>query len=201
MAPARDPTQQPPSAGRIDQDAIRALLEQHLPGLQAFLRQRMGGACAAKESSADLAQSVCREVLQRLADGRLQYHSAAEFRQWLYNAALFKVQDRHKYWGRERRGAGVEVPPVDGATTDRRFRSLRTPSQDAILEEKLSRFEAALAELPPEQQRVVVLARIEGRSHREIAAELSITESHSRVLLARALARLARRCDERTSAC
>jgi RNA polymerase sigma-70 factor (ECF subfamily) len=182
------------SASRGDDVALSSLLGQLVPDLRGFLRRRMGAELAARESSSDLVQSVCREVLQRLADERLEHRSAAEFKQWLYNAAIFKLRNRLKYWGAARRDPGQEAPPADDSNTA--FHSLRTPSQEASLQEQYSRLEAAIERLPPEQRRVVVLAKLEGRSHREIAAELGISEGHSRVLLARGLARLASLCDD-----
>lgn len=158
----------------------------------------MGKALLAHESSGDLVQSVCREVLERIADERLEYRSTAEFKQWLYNAAIFKIRNRVKYWAAARRNPAVEPAPGDVSRWQLLLASLRSPSQEAILGEGLARLEAALASLPKEQQRIIVMARLDGRSHKEIAAEFGITESHSRVLLARGLARLARVLDRGT---
>jgi RNA polymerase sigma-70 factor (ECF subfamily) len=186
-------------ASQGDPQAILQLLEQHLPELRGFLHRHMGRELLAHESSADLVQSVCREVLERLADERVQYRTAAEFKQWLYNAAMFKIRNRLKYWGAARRDAHQEVPVVDASQSQALFQSLWTPSQAASLKENLARFESALARLPGEQQQVIVLSKLEGRSHKEIAEQLGITESHSRVLLTRGLARLARLRDEQES--
>lgn len=191
MASAWDP-QLVTRASQGDRAAVLALLEEHLPGLRAFLRRRMGPALAARESAVDLVQSVCREVLERLSDERLEYRGAAEFKQWLYNAAMFKLRNRFKYWDAQRRDADEQPFTLDRSTSAALLRSLWTPSEAASLNEELARFEAALAQLTEPQQRVIVLAKLEGRAHGEIAAQLGITEGHSRVLLARGLARLAR---------
>jgi len=172
-----------------------ALLEEHLPGLRGFLRQHMGRQLLAHESSADLVQSVCREVLERLAAERIEYRGDAEFRQWLYNAAMFKIRNRLKYWGAARRDPRQEAP-LDATQSAALFQSLWTPSQAVSMEEGLARFQAALARLPAEQQQVIVLAKLEGLSHRAIGERLGVTESHSRVLLTRGLARLARLLDQ-----
>jgi len=59
------------SASRGDGIAIDELLHRYLPGLRAFVRLRASPAVRAKESASDIAQSVCREVLEDLAWGVL----------------------------------------------------------------------------------------------------------------------------------
>lgn len=177
-----------------DREAMHALLERYLPGLQRWLRQRAGRWMAAKESSADLAQSVCREVLEHLATNRVAYRGEAQFRQWLYNTALFKIKNRRRYYHRQKRDVVREqLHGGDGdVAAEQLLRTLRTPSADAIVREDLARFEAAFAQLPEQCREILVMARLEGRSHREIAERLGITEGNSRVILSRVLARLAR---------
>ena len=55
----------------------------------------------------------------------------------------------------------------------------------------MARFERAFAELPEKYRGVLELHHVEGLAHAQIAERLGITEPHSRVLLSRALARLA----------
>jgi RNA polymerase sigma factor (sigma-70 family) len=57
--------------------------------------------------------------------------------------------------------------------------------------EKAERLRAAIARLPEHYREVVELAYVHGLSHAEIAARLAIHETKSRVLLSRALSRLA----------
>ncbi len=174
--------------------AVDELLARYLPGLRAYVRRRAGRLIHARESSSDVVQSVCREVLERLADQRFEYRGEEAFRRWLYQAAVLKMRDRRRFWLAERRDAGREVSPPDGsgAPGPAVFRASGTPSQEAGRREDVERVRAALRELPPNYRRVIELAQLEGRPHREVAAELGITEAHSRVLLSRALARLAR---------
>jgi len=173
-------------ASRGDPAAVDALLEQHLPGLQAFLSRRAGPLLLARESGADLAQSVCREVLERLRDGRFEYRGDAAFKQWLYQAALLKLRDRRDFHGAARRDGARE----DVATASRVAAADPTPSQDAMAHERAEEIVRAIERLPPDMRRVVELARFERRSHSEIAAALGISEENSRKLLSRALARL-----------
>ncbi|MEZ5967043.1 MAG: sigma-70 family RNA polymerase sigma factor [Planctomycetota bacterium] len=178
---------------RIDrQTAIDEVLLRYLPRVEAWIRRHAGRRTLGKESGTDLSQSVCREVLQDIARGKFEYRGEHEFKKWLYQAASLKVQSRARFYAAERRDVGREVGSEHApAMLQELFKTLCTPSRDAGAREDLHRLELAFARLPALMQRVVVLARFEGRSHREIAAELDTTESHSRVLLSRALARLA----------
>ncbi|MBL9076784.1 MAG: sigma-70 family RNA polymerase sigma factor [Planctomycetes bacterium] len=173
-----------------DRTAIEALLVAYLPGLRDYLSRHAGAAVAAKETPDDLAQSVCREVLERLDDERLEYRGEAQFRQWLYQAAVHKLQNRRRHLHAERRDTRREV--AASGTWEDHLARLSTPSQQAMRREDLQCLEGALAALTDEQREIIRLARLEGRSHAAIAAQLGVTESHSRVLLARAMARLGR---------
>jgi RNA polymerase sigma-70 factor (ECF subfamily) len=66
-----------------------------------------------------------------------------------------------------------------------------TPSRAAEQHEDIERMRAALAKLPPKHREVIVLAYVDGLSHKQIAEKLELSEANSRVLLSRALARLA----------
>ncbi len=180
-----------------DAAALGVLLERHLPGLRRFLARRAGGVVGARESVSDLAQSVCREVLEDLEGERFEYRGEPEFKQWLYQAALYKVQDRRRYHGAEMRAGGREVagraPGSEGSSSRLDFfRTLCTPSQEAMRQEDLDALQRAFERLPERYAAVIRLVHFEGRSHREVAEELEISEANSRVLLARAVARLAK---------
>lgn len=182
-------------ASRGDAGAVEALVEHYLPDIQRFVVRRAGGALLAKESSSDLVQSICREVFQQIADERLEYRGEHEFKQWLYRAALLKLAERARHRRAERRDAARELAP--GSAADSALRAApeptgsATPSAAAIRSEDAEHLRAAVASLPESYREIVELAYLEGLSHQEIAVRLSISESNSRVLLSRAVARLA----------
>lgn len=177
-------------ASRGDATAIEGLVARYLPELRRFVDQRAGRDLLRKESGADLVQSVCRELFQGLRDERFEYRGEAEFKQWLYGAAILKIEGHRRHWRAAKREAGREEPL---ATDDGRapLAPSTTPSANAVLGEEKERLRAAIARLPEHYREIVDLAHLQGFSHAEIAARLSISESNSRVLLARALARLA----------
>jgi len=172
-----------------DREAVEQLLAAHLSRLRAFLRLRMGGAVRSRESTEDLVQSVCREALERL-DG-FEYRGEASFRHWLFQQAEHKVVDRARFYGRAKREGAREVQlDREEAETLRGLESLFTPSRDAAAREELQRLEAAFAKLPPDQREVILLARIVGLPHPEIAQRMNRSVSATWTLLSRALAKL-----------
>ena len=177
-------------ASRGDASAIEALLDRFMPELTRYVGRRAGRAVLAKESGADVVQSVCREVLESLRTERLEYRGEREFKQWLYRAALLKLEGRRRHWRAEKRDALTEF--VLGAHSDSpEVAASGSPSAEAMRHEDAERMRNAIASLPENYREIIELAYVEGCTHAEIAARLSISETNSRVLLSRALARLA----------
>lgn len=173
-----------------DRAAVEALLREHLPAVEAFVRRHAGQIVRQRESPSDVAQSVCREVLERLADGRVRLQGEAAFKSWLYRAAVLKMMARQRHWQAERRDPGrLRTPSAEAVSQP--FVEHATPSREAALLEAMERLAAALATLSESHRDAILLHHVEGLSHREIGQRLGLTESHSRVLLSRALARLA----------
>ena len=182
-------------ASRGDGAAIESLLARYLPDLERYVRRNAGAVVRSRESGSDLVQSVCREVLERLGSERFEYQGEAEFKQWLYRAALLKIMNRHRFYTADKRDAGREQPlesGMHGRAAEALHRSFATPSGDAMLREDLARIEGAFAQLKPAYREIITLAYVDGLPHKDIAARLAISEANSRVLLSRALARLAK---------
>lgn len=179
-------------ASRGDVPALDSLLERYLPEVEHFLRGRASPQLLARESGADLAQSVCREALERLADERLELRGAAAFKQWLYRAAELKLKNRWRYWQAEKRAADREQGLLDDEGERALYRSIFSPSREAIRREEIERFHRALEQLEEQPRQAIALFHLKGCSHAEIAKQLGISESYSRTLLARGLARLSK---------
>jgi RNA polymerase sigma-70 factor (ECF subfamily) len=184
-------------ASRGDREALDALVEQHLAGLLTFVRARAGRRLRVREETFDLALSACREVLADLESGREL--DEAHFRHWLYLAAERKIADKARYWARERRDA-ERMAPLDRGTSPEAVGKGPSPSQEAVAREDWARAEEALAALPEEYREVILLARVVGLPHAEIALRLGRSEGATRMLLSRALARLARSMPPRSGA-
>jgi RNA polymerase sigma-70 factor, ECF subfamily len=186
------------AARRGEPRAIDSLFARNLPPLVAFIRARAGKAIAARESAADIAQSVFREVLQD-AD-HIELKGEGAFRNWLYMQATRKVLDRAKYHGRDRRDVGKEVAiPDAGPGADALlacYATIATPSRHAAAREELTRFEEAVLELPENQRDAVTMSRLMGLSYAQVADQMGLTESAVRGLVARGLAALSSHLDD-----
>ncbi|HLQ38151.1 MAG TPA: sigma-70 family RNA polymerase sigma factor [Planctomycetota bacterium] len=176
-----------------DPGAVGELLERYLADLRAYVGKHTGPQLAGKETPADLVQSVCREVLEGMQRGAFEFRGEAQFRQWLYQAALHKIQMKARYFGAERRAGHREQPLGDGGSQAGMTPQVsRTPSRSAAEREERQLFRQAMQQLSPPQRQIVEWAHLEGLSHKDIGARLGITEANSRMMLSRALARLAR---------
>ncbi|MFO0981706.1 MAG: sigma-70 family RNA polymerase sigma factor [Planctomycetota bacterium] len=178
-----------------DEQAIHALLTQHLAGLRAFLRLRMGPELRAKESASDLVQSVCLDLLRNM--GRYQYRSDANFRRWLYLTAMRKVSNKVAYYRRERRDVAREA---DVESVGAAYGTLSTPSRGAMQREEVERLERVFDSLAPDHREVLTLSRLVGLSHREIAEIMGRSETATRSLLVRALAALSKALEQPATA-
>ena len=84
-----------------NQAAIRELLEQHLPMIQAVVRRRMSQVLRAREESIDVVQSVCRQVLENL--DRYEQRTEEGFGAWLLKLVEHKLVDHYRGLKREKR--------------------------------------------------------------------------------------------------
>ena len=169
------------------------LYEHHLPAFRAFVRLRMGELLRAKESGTDIVQSVFREVLEELAD--FEWKGDAAFRQWLFQRGMGKILNRHKYYKAARRDAALEARAGGLSQDESRlancYATVCSPSSAAMDRKDLRRLEKAFDALSDDHREAILLARIVGLSGREVAEQMGRTESAVRMLLSRALSRLA----------
>ncbi|MFM7283187.1 MAG: sigma-70 family RNA polymerase sigma factor [Planctomycetia bacterium] len=192
------PPEAPQGGGPTPAD-IPQLLEAHLGGLRAFLRARAGPAIRARLGDSDLVQSVCREVLEDAP--RAHFANEAAFRGWLYTAALRKLVEKNRRITADKRDIRREVPADAGAGDDAgplvALASMVTPSMVAMGRESVEQLEAALDALSDEQREVLVLARMVGLSHAEIARQTGRSEEACRQILRRGLLKLGTELQER----
>jgi len=180
------------AAQRGNGDALDALLRRHLPALRAFVRAKSGPRIRERESCSDLVQTVCREALGSLRE--YEWRGEGSFRHWLYQLALNKIRNRVDYYGAARRNVDREVRGDGGddgtGALAEAYASVCGPSQFAIAREAVENFEACLDELSEDHREIVLLSRVVGMGHGEIAEELGIDRGTVRTRLSRALARL-----------
>ena len=160
--------------------------------LRAYIRLRMGPELRRHEGSSDLVQSVCRAVLQR--SERFVPDSRANFAHWAFETALRLIRDRARHWQAAKRAPAAldegHLSDVDCTQLLESYGRFAAPSQVAVARERIEQIERCFDRLSPLQREVIILARIQGLSHEEIAARLQRRPAAVRMLLSRALARL-----------
>lgn len=183
-SPVQDDAELYERAATGDGASLDVLLARYLPQLHAYVHVRLSGELRARESSMDVVQSVCRDLLAER--GRFDFRGEERFRAWLFTAALNKIRDKHRF----HHGAGRNVRREQKATAEFDLtvaKNLLTPSQDAIAAETARQVREALADLSEDHREVITLARIVGLPHRVIAEVMDRTEEATRQLLGRAL--------------
>lgn len=190
------------AAQRREQGALDALVRGHLDDLRAFVRLELDPALRLRESCSDVVQSVCREVVEDL--GGFEDRGAGSFRAWLFTAALNKIRQKHHRWQAEKRNPAREATAKrnhDSESDGDIYASLcslgGSPSEHAIAREQAERIERGMDKLSPEHREVLLLARIVGLSHREIAERTRRSEVAVRSLLSRGSLRLLAALEER----
>lgn len=180
-----------------DREALEHLLEQHLPGLEAFVRLRVGRAFGQREGASDVVQSACRDIVLG-ADG-FRYGGPEGFRKWLYAVAARKVADKFAFHNAQCRDIAREAPnspALRGLSDPARSVLARlsgvfaSPSQAAEGAELLERLAGALEQLEEDEREVVLLSRVAGLPRSEVAEAMDRTEASVRNLLHRSLVKL-----------
>jgi RNA polymerase sigma-70 factor (ECF subfamily) len=174
--------------------AVEQLLVRNLPGLEAFVRLRMGPVLRGLLTAPDLVQSVCREVLEDL--GAFEFRGEAPFRHWLFVRAENKLREKHRYHGAEKRDHSKLSALPDATTAFSAYQTLCTPSKDLEVRETMRAVEAAFDQLPDDYREAITLHKLCGLSHAEIAERMQRSEGAVRNLVYRGISRLALLVDE-----
>jgi RNA polymerase sigma-70 factor (ECF subfamily) len=177
------------AARNKDEAALQQLLVRNLPGLEAFVRLRMGAALRGLMTAPDLVQSVCREVLEDLGD--FEFRGEGPFRHWLFVRAENKLREKHRYHHRDKRDRQKAVSLSEGTNAITGYRTLLTPSKDLEVQETMRRVEAAFDQLPEDYREAVTLYKLCELSYAEIAERMNRSEGAVRNLVYRGISRLA----------
>lgn len=164
-----------------DADALGTLLERYLPGLRRWAHGRLPSFARDMADTHDLVQDAMKRTF--LNFNRFEYRGEGALRAYLHQAVVNLVYDHMRRAGRR--------PPH--ADLDERISAPeRSPLDRVISNETYERFEAALAQLSPEDQKAV-RARLEhGCSYVEVAAIAGKPSADAaRVAVARAVKRIA----------
>lgn len=178
-----------------DESALNQLCQVYGERVRRIIRLRLDRRLRPKIDSVDVVQDALILALGGLND--FTYKNEGDFLRWLSRIAENKLRDIVDGFHADKRDIQREIPfkkvgrsseggSLGAAEPVRRT----TPSVIMRKKEALDRLEKALDTLKPEYKEVIVLKRIEGLSHAEIAQRLSKNAGAVRMLLARAMAAL-----------
>jgi RNA polymerase sigma factor (sigma-70 family) len=163
------------------EEAARELCERFGPHLRRVVRRRLDARLRQQFDSMDLTQAVWASFLAAAQDR--PFDDPAAFQAYLNRMAVHKVIDLFRRHLEAQKNDLGRLRSFDDSATGagRAATADPTPSQEAIGREAWDRL---LRNLSPTHQ--TILARLrEGRSHREIADELKVSEKMIQRLLHR----------------
>ena len=145
------------------------------------------GFLARKGCPQEECQDLAQETFLRAHRSFESFRGAAKRSTWLFGIALNVWRNRIRdAKAGKRAGEEVPLPEDDQAPLDPQGQ----PLDDAIGEERRRLLKSAIADLPPQMQRCVLLRVYQDRSFREIAALLGVTEATAKSQLSLARRRL-----------
>lgn len=164
-----------------DDDALSRLLERHLPALRRWAHGRLPQFARDLADTHDLVQDAMKRTVMNF--DRFEYRGEGALRAYLHQAVINQVYDHVRRAGRR---------PLQGELDEGLADQGQSPLAAAIDSQTRARFEAALAQLSPEDQQAV-RARLEmGSSYEEIATLVGKPSADAaRMAVARAVKRLA----------
>ncbi len=188
---------------RGDEAAFATLVQRHHAALLRLALVYVANPAAAEE--------VVQETWLGLLRGLPRFEGRSSLRTWLFRILVNRAKTRGQREGRSvpfsslwRPEDDPDEPAVDparfvpeGASGAGHWVSLpqrwdEIPEQRFLAGETRAQIAAAIAKLPPAQQTVIFLRDIEGWSTPEVCNILGISETHQRVLLHRARAKVRR---------
>ena len=159
-------------------DRAEAAHRRYYGSVYRYVRRRT----RSREDAEDVTQTVFAEAVSGLDQAAGEASSTLA---WLYTVAKRRLIDEH----RRQQAGPAHVISLDAARLEQR-------SQSDYGVEVAGALARAIAALPVDQRRVVVLKLVEGRRFAEIAAHLGVSEEACRVRLSRALRTLRAQLEE-----
>jgi len=175
-----------------DEPALGRLCSVYGERIRRIIRLRMGAEIRPRLDSMDLVQDALISALGGLKD--FTYKNEGDFLRWLVRITQNQLRDNLDKIYTDKRDIRKEVRLENyGPTTDGGFIGnpapiqVTTPSVIMSKKEDLDKLEQAIDKLKPDYKEVIVLAKIDGLSYKEIADKLGKTIDSVAHLLSRAM--------------
>jgi len=138
------------------------------------------------------AEEVAQDTFLRARRGLDKFRGDAAFSTWLYRIATNLAHNKHWYWWRRRRHAGVSLDAMVSPETDLTLADVLpdgapNPGQEMVTQELVERVESAMEKISPAHREILTLRIVRDLSYEEIAAlqDLSLGTVKSRIARAR----------------
>ena len=175
--------------------ALGQLCDAYAERVRRIVRLRMSPELRSQVHSMDLVQDTLLMAVRDLDD--FTCHNYGDFLQWLLSVAENRIHDNVDRFHAQKRDIRRQVSLeklAEHATSLERHGGLpvatTTPSVVLARQEDLDRLEQAMDRIKPEYRKVIMLAKIEGLSHKDIGARLGKSPAAVAMLLSRAIVAL-----------
>lgn len=196
--PENDQTQQLLALAKGgDRNAAERLLGRHREALRRMISLRLDRRIQHRVDASDIVQDVLVDADRRLS-AYLQDPSIP-FHLWLRQMAKDRLIDAHRrHHGSAKRSVSREQPMVALGGMDESTLQFvgeisdpeLTPAAAATMQELQVRFEAAIGQLPDQDQEIILMRHFEHLSNQDIAEALGLSEPAASMRYLRAIRRL-----------
>lgn len=175
--------------------ALGQLCDAYGERVRRIVRLRMSPELRSQVDSMDLVQDTLLMAVRDLDD--FTCHNDGDFLRWLLSVAENRIHDNVDRFHAQKRDIRRQVSLeklIEHTTSLERHGGLpvatTTPSVVLARREDLDRLEQAMDRIKPEYRKVIMLAKIEGLSHKDIGARLGKSPAAVAMLLSRAIVAL-----------
>ena len=179
-----------------DRCALDQLCSVYGERIRRIIRLRMGEELRSKLESMDLVNEALMCAVKDIKE--FTYHDEGDFLRWLAQIAENRIRDNLDMLHAGKRDIRKESPLDIKTSKDTNGRNRvpqlaisTTPSVILSKKEQLDKLESAIDKLRPEHKQVILLAKIEGLSYKEVADRLNKSTDMVGYLLSRAMMALA----------
>lgn len=171
-----------------DESAFGQLFAAYRPRLAVLIRYKLGEHLRERVEVDDVMQEVFLAAAKDI--GGFTYRSPGSFMSWLSRIADHLIADEARSQARQKRRAELVRFRSVGNPEGPEPADLTTPSRILIENENVRNLLARLDALPPDYREAILLAKVQGLSTTEMAAQMGRSREAVAVLLHRALQRL-----------
>ena len=180
-----------------DRCALDQLFSVYGERIRRIIRLRMGKELRSKLESMDLVNEALMCAVRDLEE--FTYRDEGDFLRWLAQIAENRIRDNLDRLHAGKRDIRKESPLDDDTskgTNDRKrvpqLAMSTTPSAILSKKEDLDKLESAIDQLRPDHREIILLAKIEGLSYKEVADRINKSTDMVGYLLSQAMMALAR---------